>query len=105
MFAVTAGLLGLLFAAAPVAAQSAGKSAKATSATELSSQNHVRRARTRILVQPVYPYRRFHALYPLPYDIEYPGPNARRECVNRYVTEYRPSGPVVVPHMRCWWVR
>ena len=31
----------------------------------------------------------YHSLYPLPYDIEYPGPNAKRACVARYVQEYR----------------
>ena len=34
-----------------------------------------------------------------------PGPNAKRECVARYVEEHRPSGTVVTPRMRCWWVR
>ena len=51
-----------------------------------------------------YPFRRYHAVYPLPYDVEYPGPNGVRHCVNRYVTERRPSGSVLVPHMRCTWV-
>jgi hypothetical protein len=51
-----------------------------------------------------YPFRRYHAVYPLPYDVEYPGPNGVRHCVNRYVTERRPSGNVLVPHMRCTWV-
>ncbi|MBN8965188.1 MAG: hypothetical protein J0H89_07355 [Rhizobiales bacterium] len=63
------------------------------------------RPRTKLRVRPLYPYRRSHALYPLPYDTEFPGPNAKRECVDRYVTEYRPSGAVIVPRMRCWWVR
>ena len=64
-----------------------------------------RRARPQIRVQPLYPYRRFHSLYPLPYDYEFPGPNARRDCAVRYVQEFRPSGTVVVPRVRCWWVR
>ena len=51
-----------------------------------------------------YPFRRHHAVYPLAYDVEYPGPNGVRHCVNRYVTERRPSGSVLVPHMRCTWV-
>jgi hypothetical protein len=51
-----------------------------------------------------YPFRRYPAVYPLPYDVEYPGPGGVRQCVNRYVTERRPSGNVVVPHMRCTWV-
>jgi hypothetical protein len=69
------------------------------------AQSRVRRVRPRILVQPRYPYRRYHSLYPLPYDVEYPGPNAKRDCSVRYVSEYRPSGTVVVPRMNCWWVR
>ena len=34
-----------------------------------------------------------------------PGPNAKRECAARYVEEHRPSGTVVTPRLRCWWVR
>ena len=33
----------------------------------------------------------------------YPGPNAVRQCRSWLVTEYRVSGPVIVPQMRCWW--
>jgi hypothetical protein len=62
-----------------------------------------KRARTKIVVRPRYPYRTTHSLYPPPYDIEYPGPNAHRECTGGFATEYRASGPVVVPRMRCWW--
>ena len=61
------------------------------------------RARARILVTPRYPYRRYHSIYPIPYPIEYPGPNAVRHCVDWYVAEYRPSGTVITPRMRCWW--
>jgi len=61
------------------------------------------RPRARIWVYSRYPYRRTHSIYPLPYPIEYPGPNAVRQCVNNYVVELRPSGDVVVPRTRCWW--
>ena len=99
------GLLLAVPSAAQTAAQArAAPDAKAAAATDFSAQRRVR-PRTRIRVQPLYPYRRYHSLYPLPYDIEYPGPNARRDCTARYVTEYRPSGTVVVPRMNCWWVR
>jgi len=101
-------LAGLLFAtpsAAQTMAQTNAPDAKVAAPTDVSAQSRVRRTRPRILVQPRYPYRRYHSLYPLPYDVEYPGPNARRECTARYVTEYRPSGTVVVPRMNCWWVR
>jgi hypothetical protein len=30
---------------------------------------------------------------------------AYRQCQDWYETEYRPSGTVIVPKMRCWWVR
>ena len=33
----------------------------------------------------------------------YPGPNAKRQCRSWLVREYRVSGPVIVPQMRCWW--
>jgi len=56
-------------------------------------------------VQPLYPYRHYHTLYPPPYDIEYPGPNAQRICTDWYAVEARPSGTLVVPRMRCRWVR
>ena len=63
------------------------------------------RPRTRLRVQPLYPYRTFHSLYPLPYDVEYPGPNAHRECVGGLAVEHRPSGTVIVPRERCRWAR
>jgi hypothetical protein len=87
---------------APGAAQSAGERVAAGNA---QAQSEPGRARTRLRVRPVYPYRRYHSLYPVPYDIEYPGPNAKRECIDGYVTERRPSGTVIVPRMRCRWVR
>lgn len=31
--------------------------------------------------------------------------DVKRACTVRYVQEWRPSGPVIVPRMRCWWVR
>jgi hypothetical protein len=64
-----------------------------------------RRARTRVLVRKGYPYRHTHSVYPAPYRFDYPGPNAKRECVARYVEERRASGAVVTPRVRCWWVR
>jgi len=102
-FAAIAAFGVLLFSASPGTAETAPPDA-ATAATEFSSQSRAR-PRTRIRVQKYYPYRRYHSLYPLPYDIEYPGPNAKRACTARYVQEYRPSGTVVVPRMSCWWVR
>jgi hypothetical protein len=94
-------LLGLV-AATPSVAQSASQGVSAGDAVAQSQQ---RRARTRLQVRPLYPYRRYHSIYPVPYPIEYPGPNAKRECAARYVQEFRPSGTVIVPRMRCWWIR
>jgi hypothetical protein len=33
----------------------------------------------------------------------YPGPYAKRQCYSWLATEYRVSGTVVTPQMRCWW--
>ena len=67
----------------------AGRSALdgATMPSDLSAQQQVRyrRARTRI---DVYPSNRLY-----------------RQCTDWYATERRPSGDVIVPHMRCWWAR
>jgi len=79
--------------------------AQAAGAPKASVQNRTKRARPRVNVRPLYPRQNTHSLYPPPYAIGYPGPNARRECVARYVTERRPSGTVIVPRMRCWWVQ
>lgn len=32
-----------------------------------------------------------------------PGPNAKRHCVSWLQKQYRVSGTVIVPQMRCWW--
>ncbi len=37
--------------------------------------------------------------------LEYPGPNAVRQCQFWLAQEYRPSGTVIVPRERCWWER
>ena len=97
-------LLFGLFAAPPSHALSEIQTVGAGSAADAQPQR-ARRARTRVLVRPMYPYRHFHSIYPVPYRFDYPGPNAKRECVARYVEERRPSGTVVTPRVRCWWVR
>ena len=74
-------------------------------AVELSAQSR-KRPRARITVRPPrYPYRTFHTVYPLPYDIEYPGPGHVRECRAKLRPEWRASGTVIVPRTTCWWVR
>jgi hypothetical protein len=35
----------------------------------------------------------------------YPRPPLYRRCVDWYELQYRPSGTVLYPQMRCWWVR
>jgi hypothetical protein len=34
-----------------------------------------------------------------------PRPLIYRRCVDWYELQYRPSGTVLYPQMRCWWVR
>ena len=74
-------------------------------ASEFSAQSRPPRARTRIRVTPVYPYRTISTPYPVPYTYEYPGPGAVRQCTSWLATENRLSGPVITPQMRCWWER
>jgi hypothetical protein len=94
-------------AAPGAAAPQAGDASRA--ASEVSAQARPagvrKRPRTQLRVYPRYPYRNYHTLDPLPYAIEYPGPNAVRHCVSRLVQEHRPSGTVIVPRTRCWWAR
>jgi hypothetical protein len=35
----------------------------------------------------------------------HPGRLLYRRCVDWYELQYRPSGTVLYPQMRCWWVR
>lgn len=60
---------------------------------------------TRIIVRPTLRYRYDSTEFPRTDNLGYPGPNAVRQCVSWLATEYRPSGTVVMPHMRCWWQR
>ena len=102
---LTLGMMTLASSPGVAAPASQDALAQATGAAKASVQNRTKRARPRVNVRPLYPRQNFHSFYPSPYPIAYPGPNARRECVARYVTEHRPSGTVIVPRMRCWWVR
>ena len=89
-----AGAAGLLLVAGDAQAQSSGDPGYSQS----------RRPPTRLRVQPLYyPYRNYSTDYPVPYEYEFPGPNAVRQCKARLVQELRPSGPTVVPKMHCWW--
>ncbi len=47
---------------------------------------------------------------PAPRDVRgritiHPGRLLYRRCVDWYELQNRPSGPVLFPEMRCWWVR
>jgi hypothetical protein len=104
-FAMLAACGALLVHAAPAMAAPLERSTKTETAASavFSAQSRPRRARPQLRVVPRYPYRRYHSPYPIPYDFEYPGPNAVRQCVDWYATEHRASGTVIVPRMRCWW--
>ena len=76
----------------------AARQAGATGPSEFSAQN--RQDRPQIYVRPPAAYP-----YPRPDNYAWPGPGAVRHCVDWYATEYRPSGTVITPQMRCRWVR
>ena len=106
--AVVVALMALGAAAAdPALAQ--GSATDRNTAEALSAlaqaQPRARRRPPRIRVSPAYPYRLQSTDYPTPYPIEYPGPGAVRQCTSWLTKEFRPSGTVIVPQMRCWWVR
>jgi hypothetical protein len=67
---------------------------------EFSAQTRMEPQRPQIRVRPPAAYP-----YPRPEPYAWPGPGAVRRCVDWYATEYRPSGSVITPQMRCRWVR
>jgi hypothetical protein len=64
-----------------------------------------KRAPTRIIVRPLFRERLDSTEFPRSDNLGYPGPNAVRQCVSWLQPEYRPSGTVVTPQMRCRWQR
>ena len=60
--------------------------AKSSDTNELAAQTQTKRPRVTIYPRHVTP-----------------GPYAKRQCYSWLVTEYRVSGPVITPQMRCWW--
>jgi hypothetical protein len=58
-------------------------------------------AQTSPIVQPGPPPPR----YARPRIEINPAPLLHRRCVDWYELQYRPSGTVLYPQMRCWWVR
>jgi hypothetical protein len=65
------------------AAEAAPVSVAQTAPTELSAQTRRPPARLRV----------------------YPGRLLYRDCTFRLAQQWRPSGTVIVPVQRCWWVR
>ena len=87
-------------------AQTAGPDPSArTGASAAFAQAQTKRARTRIRVTPRCLYRTQSLTYPPPYECEYPGPGFVRQCEAWLAPEARPSGAVIMQHMRCWWQR
>ncbi len=84
----------------PLAAEPASQQSAAASA--LAQAAPARRAPPRVTVTPRQPAA---SLYPLPYRYAYPGPGYARQCTSWLEPEARPSGTVIVPRMRCGWVR
>jgi hypothetical protein len=58
-------------------------------------------AQTSPIAQPGQPQPR----YARPRIEINPAPLLHRRCVDWYELQYRPSGTVLYPQMRCWWVR
>ncbi|MEA2984493.1 MAG: hypothetical protein QOD94_747 [Alphaproteobacteria bacterium] len=93
-----ASMLGIL-ASGPVAAEPVSPSSAAASA--LAQADPPRRVPPRIIITPRRPGA---TPYPLP-GAAYPGPGYVRDCVSWLEVDPRPSGTVIVPRMRCAWVR
>jgi hypothetical protein len=78
---MVAAIIGVLVLAAGEA--SAGPRSGAQASIELSAQARRPPARLRV----------------------YPGRLLYRDCTFRLAQQWRPSGTVIVPVQRCWWVR
>jgi hypothetical protein len=109
--AIVAATLGCLVVLDVAGAEPARRSTAAVASDLSAQQRPVRRARPRIVVTPRIPYEqsigrsgnRFD-VFPRPYRYEWPGPNAQRDCVSWLQPEYRLTGTVIVPRLRCRWV-
>jgi hypothetical protein len=75
-------LLAIFVLVTPAAAETAPVTQTATVSSDFSAQS---RPRARFRVNP--------------------GRLLYRECSFKLVPEWRPSGTVIVPRQRCWWVR
>jgi hypothetical protein len=74
--------------------------AQSSQSLENEPSAQIRRPPRRVRIYP-----RYRAAPDDAYPRYFPGRNAVRECKANYVQEYRPSGPVIVPHMNCFWRR
>jgi hypothetical protein len=81
------------------------KAQKQKAAKQAARKAPAQRAPTRVTVRPVLRYRADSTEFPRTDNLGYPGPNAVRQCVSWLQPEYRLSGTVVTPQMRCWWQR
>jgi hypothetical protein len=72
----------------------------ALAAPALLGAAHHATAQTSPIAQPNQPPR-----YARPRIEINPAPLLHRRCVDWYELQYRPSGTVLYPQMRCWWVR
>jgi hypothetical protein len=83
MRSVMIAVLGTLALGIGAAAAGPASNVEVSSVSELSAQSRRPPARLRV----------------------YPGRLLYRDCVFRLTRQWRPSGPVIVPVQRCWWVR
>jgi hypothetical protein len=96
-----------LAGASPGQAVGASVAASARAAPAPSDFSAQRRTRPLRVYPAAGPVRRAATridVYPRPYLYEYPGPNAKRDCVSWLEPEWRPTGTVIVPRLRCRWV-
>jgi hypothetical protein len=95
---IATAMMMLGFFGVPAAAQASQPDA----ISALAQSAQPRRVPPRVTVTPRQPAA---SLYPSPYPYAFPGPGHHRECTSWLEQEARPSGTVIVPRMRCWWVR
>jgi hypothetical protein len=88
--AIIFGFLALV--AASFAGSSASEAAAPAAAIAGAYQTHALTAQTRRRQRVIIRPRRVR-----------PGPISHRICRSWLAEEYRPSGTVIVPQMRCWW--
>jgi hypothetical protein len=80
---VAFGLSAAALAGALLCGNAAPAAAEQSATRDLAAQS-----RPRIVVHPRH---------------SYPGRNAKRHCRFWLAKEYRVSGTVITPQMRCWW--